>query len=205
MSKHVLCHPYTNKVIAESQEGETLNVFIERLIKEEANLGGANLEKANLGGANLIGANLIGANLEEANLRGANLRGANLIVANLRGADLGRANLEEANLRGANLEEANLRGANLGGANLEKANLGGANLFSVRGNNKQIKSLHIFEEYDVAYTKEFLQIGCENHAIEDWKSFDNQRILKMDGKKALSFWRKYKELIFSTIETSPAT
>ena len=130
MSKHVLCHPYTNKVIAESQEGETLNVFIERLIKEEANLGGANLEKANLGGANL---------------------------------------------------------------------------FSVRGNNKQIKSLHIFEEYDVAYTKEFLQIGCENHAIEDWKSFDNQRILKMDGKKALSFWRKYKELIFSTIETSPAT
>jgi len=114
--------------------------------------------------------------------------------------------LEEARASGEqpNLREANLSWANLSGEDLSEANLSGANLRGVHGNNKEIKSLHIFEEYDIAYTFERLQIGCENHAIDEWWEFDDERILEMDGRKALKFWRKNKELIKQIIEHSPA-
>ena len=200
---------------------------------ERANLEGANLSYANLEGVNLEGANLSYANLEDVNLEGVNLRGvnledtnlsyahlggANLEDTNLRGANLGGANLGGTNLEGVNLEDANLRGANLGGANLEDANLSYANLEDVnlegvnlsyvnlggvRGNNRQIKSLHI-AFYDVAYTTEHIQIGCEKHTHKEWAEFTDKEILGLDGKQALTFWRKYKEYIFQTIELSPA-
>ena len=47
-------------------------------------------ERADLSGADLRGANLSGASLRGANLSGASLRGANLCGARLRGADLYR-------------------------------------------------------------------------------------------------------------------
>jgi len=155
--------------------------------------------------ANLIDANLGGANLRGTNLRCANLIGANLIGANLGGANLRYANLRYANLRGANLRGANLRGANLTDANLEEANLIGANLWQCGGNRNEIKSIFISSTYPITYTSEVLQIGCESHNVEDWWEFDDARIITMDGKKALKFWRKYKGLIKNIIEVSPAT
>ena len=149
-------------------------------------------------GADLRGANLRGANLEGANLRGANLRGASLQGANLREANLQGANLEGANLEGADLWGANLRVANLRGANLE-----GANLWGTTGNLAELKSIFI-ETYPITYTSEVMQIGCERHAIDDWWKFTDKEILLMDGKKALTFWKKYKEYLKQTIELSPA-
>ena len=134
---------------------------------------------------------------------GANLRDANLRDANLRYANLRDANLLGANLLGANLEDANLRDANLLGANLEDANLRDANLRDAKGNKKQVKSLQI-EKYDISYTSEALQIGCENHKITDWWDFDDKRILVMDGRDALKWWRKWKPILQQIIETSPA-
>ena len=149
-------------------------------------------ERADLSYANLCGANLCGANLWGANLCGANLWGANLWGTNLCGA----------NLCGANLWGANLCGANLCGANLWGANLCGANLWGVRGNNSQIKSIHC-DKYDVAFTKDAIQIGCQRHAIEEWRSFSDDEISKMnDG--ALEWWATWKPIIFSIIEASPA-
>ena len=153
--------------------------------------------------ANLCGANLWDANLEDANLWGANLCGANLRGANLEDANLRGANLEDANLCGANLRGANLCGANLCGANLWGANLRGANLWGIKGNRVTIKSLQI-EQYDIAYTSDRLQIGCKNHAIEDWWEFDDRKILEMDGRQALEWWKKWKPVIQQIIELSPA-
>ena len=138
-------------------------------------------------------ANLIGANLEDANLIGANLRGANLIGANL----------EDANLEDANLIGANLRGANLIGANLRDANLEDANLWDLTGNMDNIKSMFI-EKYAIVYTSEYLQIGCKRFRIEEWWGFDDKFIISLDGKSALTFWRKYNDYIKKTIELSPA-
>ena len=133
------------------------------------------------------------------------LRCANLIDANLGGANLRGTNLRCANLIGANLIGANLGGANLRYANLRYANLTGANLWGCRGNRNEIKSISISSTYPITYTSEVLQIGCERHNIEDWWEFDDARIITMDGKKALKFWRKYKGLIKNIIEVSPAT
>jgi hypothetical protein len=178
-----------------------------------ANLNGANLAwvdlvRANLYGANLNWANLYGANLAwvdlaGANLNGANLNGANLYGVNLKGANLKGANLYGAYLEGANLEGANLYGANLYGAKLGGADLNGANLEGVNGVNEYIKCVQI-EAYPITYTAEILQIGCERHPIEDWRTFGCHRIVAMDGKGALKFWAKYKNWIFQTIELCPA-
>ncbi len=87
---------------------------------------------------------------EKLNLEGANLKGANLIGANLIGADL--------------------IGADLRGADLKGANLSGANLNNCIGNGKEIKSIQT-SKYWIVYTKDVMQIGCENYAIEKWFNF----------------------------------
>lgn len=46
--------------------------------------------------------------------------------------------------------------------------------------------------YVFVYDKH-MKIGCEIHLIEDWFNFNNKTILEMDGKRALSFWKKWKE------------
>ena len=161
---------------------------------ERAYLSGADLSGAYLRGAYLRGADLIDADLSGADLSGVNLNRACLMDAYLRGADLIDADLSGADLSGANLIDADLSGADLSGAIL----LGCA------GNNKEIKSIFIFEEYQVTYTKEALQIGCQQHPISDWWEFDDRAILEMDGKKALKFWRENKNLIRSIVESKPA-
>ena len=101
-------------------------------------------------------------------------------------------------------DRANLTDANLTDANLTDANLADANLASCSGNRGEIKSLFVSEVYAITYTAEVLQIGCQRHAISDWWKFDDQKIIGMDGKKALKFWREWKDTIRMIIEMSPA-
>jgi len=104
---------------------------------------------------------------------------------------------KRAYLRGANLGGADLGGAYLGGANLR-----GADLWSAVGNKKEIKSLQL-ETYDICYTKDVLQIGCQRHNINDWWGFDDEIIEKMDYY-ALNWWKKWKPILKQIIEMSPA-
>lgn len=113
------------------------------------------------------------------------------------------ANLWGAYLRGADLRGADLRDASLRDANLWGADLGGADLRGAHGINDWVKCLQV-DQYPITYTDTVLQIGCERHLISKWAEFDDKRILEMDGKAALKFWRKYKDWIFQTIELSPA-
>ena len=46
--------------------------------------------------------------------------------------------------------------------------------------------------YFISIFDAHMQIGCEFHSLVDWWEFDDARIVKMDGKKALEFWRKWK-------------
>ena len=174
-----------------------------------ANLSAANLSHADLSGANLQRAVLRYANLSAANLTGADLRDADLsdvdlCGAHLRAADMQGTYLQDANLWGADLQDANLWGADLRGANLREVNLRGANLRDCTGNRKQIKSIFISAEYPIIYTADVLQIGCEQYLISEWAQFDDDRIMRMDGDRALNFWHEWKELIFIVIEKSPA-
>ena len=116
-----------------------------------------------------------------ANLRGADLRGADLCGADLCGADLCGADLRDANLRDANLR--------------------GANLWGTIGNKGNIKSIQL-EKYDICYTSEVMQIGCQRHSIEEWFKFDDEKISNMESG-ALEWWNKWKDTIKSIIEMSP--
>ena len=142
-------------------------------------------------------------NLEGADLRGANLRFADLRRVNLEGADLGRVNLEGANLisadlRRVNLEGADLRYANLRFADLKGANLSGANLNNCIGNRKEIKTIQT-SKYWIVYTKDVMQIGCENHAIEKWFNFTDLDIEVM-AEDALEWWKLWKPILKKIIK-----
>ena len=150
-------------------------------------------ERADLKGADLKGADLRDADLKRADLKSANLRSANLWGADLWGADL----------RDANLKSANLRGADLLGADLMGADLMGADLMDCNGNMIHIKSVFC-GQYPVTYTVDVMQIGCQRHNIAEWWEFDNNRILEMDGKTALKWWRTWKPILQQIIETAPA-
>ena len=132
--------------------------------------------------------------LSRANLCEADLRGANLSRANLRWTDLSGANLRWTDLSGADLRWADLSGADLRWADLREADLRGTNLRGAIGNNAEIKRLQS-GHYAIAYTKTIMAIGCEQHSIDQWFAFEDQRILSMDGKTALKFWRKWKPIL----------
>jgi uncharacterized protein YjbI with pentapeptide repeats len=173
-----------------------------------ANLSGANLRWANLSGANLSRANLSRANLSRADLSDADLRWANLSRANLSDADLSRADLSDADLSradlsGANLSRANLSRANLSRADLSDADLSDADLRGAIGNIREIKSAQ-FDQWTVAWSSDVLAIGCQQHAIEKWRTADPRWIDAMDSK-ASNWWSRYGALVLQLIDASPAT
>jgi len=92
---------YTNEVIYEDKEIETIRELVEQAIKSGARLKGADLK-----GADLKGADLNGLNLSSADLSGSNLNNACLNNACLSSADLRGACLSSADLRGADLSSA---------------------------------------------------------------------------------------------------
>ncbi|HAV5486681.1 TPA: pentapeptide repeat-containing protein [Acinetobacter baumannii] len=129
---------------------------------------------------------------DDANLRGANLRDANLRDADLRGADLRGADLRDADLRGANLRDADLRDADLRGADLRDADLRGA---------KAVPLIVYGLRWDVIISGlGEMRIGCQEHSVEDWKSFDDARITRMDSE-ALEFWNQHKSMLLNMCDS----
>ena len=111
-------------------------------------------------------------------------------------------NGEEGGVR-ADLSYANLSCANLRGANLRGADLRVKSLWSATGNRLEVKSISISEKYAVTYTAEVLQIGCKIHKIEEWWTFSDEEISKMDAD-ALPWWNENKDFIRMTLEKYPA-
>ena len=181
--KHEIKNRWTGEVLFtyEAPEGMESGMIARHAVET------AIAQDANLQYANLRGADLRGADLRDANLRGANLVGANLVGANLRGA----------NLRGANLVNANLVGANLVGANLVGADLWGANLRDAKNAPMIITGLLWAVYIDGTG---MMRIGCQNHSVEDWKNFTDEKISAMDSK-ALTFWNQYKSMLLSACDT----
>jgi len=142
-----------------------------------------------------------------ANLRGAYLSGANLSDANLSSAYLSGAYLSRANLSDANLSSAYLSGAYLSDANLSSAYLSGANLIGAKWRNgiviqrQPIQIYGLEDGWPVSILDEHMEIGCELHAFAEWRSFDDRAILKMNGKEALVFWRRYGPALLALCAT----
>ena len=145
----------------------------------------------------------LGLAVREAVKNGVSLNGANLNWANLDGANLNRANLIGSSLDGVSLYGSSLYRASLDGASLDGANLNRANLNGVTGINDYIKCIQI-ETYPINYTSDVIQIGCQQHTVEEWRDFSDAEIQGMDGLQALEWWHKWKDWLFQTIELAPA-
>lgn len=122
-------------------------------------------------------------------------------------ADLARADLARANLAGANLADAYLAGANLARANLARAYLEGANLAGATGNMRQVKSAH-FDLWPIAWTTApdgvvTVQIGCQRHPLDLWRTGPPEWIAKMD-RHATDWWARYRAVVLALVESSPA-
>ena len=70
------------------------------------------------------------------------------------------------------------------------------------GEGTHLKTIFL-ETYQIVYSSEYLQIGCERHLIDEWWEFDDETIDRMD-EQATEFWDKWKDWIRCTIEMSPA-
>lgn len=167
-----------------------------------------NLRGVDLTGADLRGANLVGSDFAGADLRGANMMGARVVSADFRGANLNSANLNSANMTDARAVGANLRNVKLWGANLRNvklldADIRGADIRGAHGLNDWVKCVQI-ERYPVTYTSEVIQIGCEQHPIENWRNFSDDQIYAMDRTISSAWWDKWKDWLFATIELAPA-
>lgn len=103
-------------------------------------------------------------------------------------ADLSGADLSGADLRGADLSEANLSGADMSGADLRYAKMPGPRIEGAK--------------YRIAWRGDVLAIGCEQHTRAEWESFDDRRIIEMDGKEALKWWRTWKPIIFAMMDAA---
>ncbi len=102
----------------------------------------------------------------------------------------------EANTIKATVEAAVSARANLADANLARANLAGAkwrNGIVINRVPLQLDGLR----YPVTILDAHIQIGCELHTVPEWAAFDDERIVKMDGKTALTFWSAHKAAILA--------
>ncbi|HFX6264824.1 TPA: pentapeptide repeat-containing protein, partial [Acinetobacter baumannii] len=45
-----------------------------------------------------------------------------------------------------------------------------------------------------------MSIGCQEHSVADWKSFDDARITRMDSE-ALEFWNQHKLMLLNMCDS----
>jgi len=53
--------------------------------------------------------------------------------------------------------------------------------------------------WPVATDGKNIQIGCQQHAVEDWQAFDDKAISMMD-RMALDFWKQFKATVLAMAE-----
>jgi hypothetical protein len=172
------------------------SIYADTLVGEDLTL--AKLPCAELGHMDMKWIDLALADLMGANFRCSNMEGAKLEFADMESSDLSFANLRNANLGGAFLRNANMRGVDLRGTCMTGADLKYANIRYVLGDGKIIKT--IIDQYMIVIMPEYgvMAIGCEQHSINTWMTFPDERIHKMDAN-ALRWWKEWKPRIQSWV------
>lgn len=167
---------------------------------------GAQGRRLDMRGECLADTDLTGAELESALFCGTDFYGARLCYANLKNAlmercELQAASLFHARLNGATLNNAaflstSLRQADLHGASLHGTDLRGCELFATR--LPEQTWLILGERYDIQITNgTFLRAGCQEHTIDEWRSFSREEIAAMGGSSAVSFYPRLLEILDS--------
>ena len=86
---------------------------------------------------------------------------------------------------------ADLRCADLSGAYLRGADLRGAKYADFEINKTPILISNL--KYEIIIFDNHLKLGCELHTHSQWSKFTQKKIIEMDGKDALKWWKQWKE------------
>ena len=81
---------------------------------------------------------------------------------------------------------------NLKNANLIETNLKDVDLWGTIGDGNRIQT-HKLGIYKLSIYDDRIQIGCKNHSFEEWMSFSDEEIDRMDEVWALDWWKEYKD------------
>lgn len=149
-----------------------------------------------------VTADFSGKNVSKHNFSDALLMSAKFKSAIFKNCDFTQANLTYINADGASFLGCNLRHADFSRSSLSGVNFEGSNLNGVIGNGKELISINT-DRWPVAYTATHMQIGCEQHKIQDWWKFSDDEIDAMD-KRGLVWWKKWKEVLKRAVEKNPA-
>jgi hypothetical protein len=68
---------------------------------------------------------------------------------------------------------------------------------------REIKSAQ-FDQWAVTWSADVLAIGCQQHAIEEWRNADPRWIAAM-APGASDWWSRHGALVLQLIDASPAT
>ena len=56
------------------------------------------------------------------------------------------------------------------------------------------------QDYNITITPNHIKIGCQYHSKTAWFKFRDSEIEKMDGQRALDFWKVWKPILKSICE-----
>ena len=58
-------------------------------------------------------------------------------------------------------------------------------------------------DYAITISDSHMIIGCEHHLISDWQTFDDRRIIQMDGARAAKFWKAHGPYLLALCADRP--
>lgn len=60
-------------------------------------------------------------------------------------------------------------------------------------------------QYNITITPNYIKIGCQCHKKAEWWAFNDKDIIKMDGRRALAWWKKWKPILQAICEVQNET
>lgn len=90
-----------------------------------------------------------------------------------------------------------VQAGNIGGFVEDERNLDENGNAWVSGNSRVSPIVITGAKYHITITDKHIRIGCKFHRIADWFGFSDQKIISMDGKCALKFWRTWKPILIN--------
>lgn len=160
-----------------------------RFVLNYQNLSCLNFNDANLEKCILTKCDLRKSDFSRARLKHAMLNGCDMTNTNFSHVKFDYASLCYSSFLYTNFYEASLRLADLTGTNLKGAYLFGCRL-------PENTWLIMGEEYSIQITHGlWLRVGCQNHKIEDWRTFRFEDIEAMDGLRAIKFYPRLLDIL----------
>lgn len=192
-----------DRMIKNHQKYLENNERLHQLFLIDVDLSSRNLSEVNLTNAVFIRCKLSLSNFTKSTLEGTlfsacDCKKSIFFKTNLNGAKFEYCILKFCSFNKASLENSSLIYSDLRGTSLKDVDLDTVNFRCVVGNSKEIKSLQI-HNYQISYSKNILNIGCESHPIQDWIDFSDRQINRMDAH-ALTFWKQYKDIILTLVQ-----